>query len=250
MKKPLSVPKAILFFSLLLNLIAVAFAGKRIYWSYFRKVYPVQHDRTQAYKNPFWCYRNDLIKQMPKDSNDIILVGTSLTDFFPLQLLQNPHVKNRGICGDLTEGVISRLAPIAEGDPNKIFVEIGINDIAYKVPNDTILLNFESIIDTLKKNSPHTSIYIQSLFPVADKENTALPGYCNATNNKNIKILNRQLAEIAGKKQVVFIDLYSHFVKDDHLNPEYSIDGIHLSYSGYILWARLLMPYVNSGKQS
>ena len=65
---------------------------------------------------------------------------------------------------------------------------------------------------------------------------------------RNIQEINRQLKEIAKEKGIVYIDLYSSFVTPENkLNPEYSIDGLHLNISGYRLWERLLLASRFSG---
>ncbi len=54
-----------------------------------------------------------------------------------------------------------------------------------------------------------------------------------------------QLKDIARKKGLVYIDLYSAFVTPDNkLNLDYSIDGLHLNGAGYELWVKLISKYL------
>ena len=62
-------------------------------------------------------------------------------------------------------GVYDRLAPIIKGKPAKIFLMIGINDIAHHLSTDSIVKNITKIIRKIKKETPSTQLYIQSLLP-------------------------------------------------------------------------------------
>lgn len=60
-------------------------------------------------------------------SKDIIFLGNSITNGGEWsELLNNKHVKNRGISGDICMGVYDRLDAVLKGKPAKIFLLIGI----------------------------------------------------------------------------------------------------------------------------
>ena len=65
-------------------------------------------------------------------------------------------------------GVYDRLDPIIKGKPAKIFLMIGINDIAHHLSTDSIVKNITKIIRKIKKETPSTQLYIQSLLPTND----------------------------------------------------------------------------------
>jgi lysophospholipase L1-like esterase len=236
--------KRIIWISLTLNLVAFVFVAKRIYWSCFRRVVETKQ---QVAPMKYWANRDELFAKLPTDSNDIIFLGNSLTQYFELaELFQNPHVKNRGIAGDKTDGVLDRLGAITKGNPSKVFIEIGVNDLGHKIPTDSILKNYCAVLDTLKRRCPKTNIYIQSVLPVADSSNVLNADYCSAGTNKSIEAINQRLKVIASDKNVTYIDIHSHFQESGHLKPAYTFDGVHLTGDGYLLWTKLLLPYVNS----
>jgi hypothetical protein len=76
------------------------------------------------YKNSqHWKETKSLYDLLPNDSNEIIFLGNSIT--FGCEwavLLSNPNIKNRGINGDNTEGVLERLSEVTESQPDKIFI--------------------------------------------------------------------------------------------------------------------------------
>jgi lysophospholipase L1-like esterase len=61
--------------------------------------------------------------------------------------------------------------------------------------------------------------------------------------NKDEKILaiNQTLRELASREKVTLIDLYPHFLDSDKkLDKKYTIDGLHLSATGYFKWKEIL----------
>lgn len=236
----LRILKIILIVSLLFNVIAAIYAGRKIYNKYETKTY------SPPPKRAYYLNRDKLFDVLPGDSNAIIFLGNSLTQYFELaELLQNSHIKNRGIHGDMTEGVIKRLAPIIASQPKKIFIEIGVNDIEQKVPQPTLLKSYKLLIDTLKKTCPQTKLYVQSLLPVADSSLTLPSSYCSPQMNKSIVEVNKQVRKLAEDRACTFIEVYEKFVSGGQLAPKYSLDGVHLSEEGYLLWTKILKPYVD-----
>lgn len=172
------------------------------------------------------------------------MLGNSLTDGCEWhELFNNPHIKNRGISGDIVAGVIDRLETVANGHPRKIFLMIGINDISHDLSADSIAQSVLSAIDRLHRLSPDTRLYVQSLLPV----NPSI--HYRRLEGKEQVILrtNAILLDAAPRHNYTFIDLYTHFVSDGGtlLDPQYTNDGLHLLGSGYLLWQKLLQPYID-----
>lgn len=239
--------KTILILSLGLNLIASFFVAKRVYWKYYASnaVIVENADKNENTKIKYWLERQELFEVLPKDSNSIIFLGNSLTQNFELvELFQNINIKNRGINGDIIEGVSNRLTPIIETQPKKLFIEIGINDLGKGIPKDRVIINYKRLLDNLKKELKSTKIYVQSLFPVENGRD-GFPTYCNPKVNSDIKVVNQELLKYAKELDLTFIDTYSKFELGGQLNPKYSVDGIHLSGEGYLLWTKILRPFVD-----
>ena len=58
--------------------------------------------------------------------------------------------------------------------------------------------------------------------------------------------INRGLKELAERKKLTYIDLYSHFLDKEtgKMNNEYTNDGLHLLGKGYLKWAEIIKPYI------
>ena len=178
-------------------------------------------------------------KSYANSPGDIIFLGNSITantDWS--ELLGILNVKNRGISGDITFGVLERLKEVTEGKPAKVFILIGVNDISRNIPYEYMVKNYEKIVTGIKTASPATRIYIQTLLPTNNSYDKFKNHY-----NKEDKILavNQFLKELASKENVTLIDLYPHFLDSDKkLDKQFTIDGLHLSAAGYLKWKEIL----------
>jgi lysophospholipase L1-like esterase len=235
------------------NVCLLALAG----WLFFREHYPAriykaltkQETIPEASTDVF--HRNELFNAMPADTNALVFLGNSLTQYFELaEFFPGTTVKNRGIAGDLTGDVLKRLDAIVKDQPKKIFIEIGINDVFDGIPEDTILERYGRIVNTLAKACPKTHLYVQSLFPVSNHHDM-LRQYDTKSINHTVESINKKLQSFVSEKntdamlmnRIHYLDTYNPF-NEDGLRKEYTIDGVHLSAQGYVLWAAILKPFV------
>ena len=86
-----------------------------------------------------WGQRATIFEALPVDTNDIVMLGISLTHGCEWhELLGMPNVLNRGIIGDVIEGIRLRVDPILNGHPKKIFLLAGVNDVSHNLSADSI----------------------------------------------------------------------------------------------------------------
>lgn len=187
-----------------------------------------------------WELKVGEFKSFPNSSRDIIFLGNSITAGIDwMELLERTDVRNRGISGDITFGVLERLNEVTEGKPSKVFILIGINDISRNFPDSIIIGNYQKIIQRIKKESPSTKIFFQTLLPV-NNEFTQFKNHYN--KDEHILHVNDELKKLATKEKVSLIDLYPHFLNaDKKLDKKYTIDGLHLNADGYKVWKDILM---------
>lgn len=202
------------------------------------------HAQERKYST-FYYQRATLFEELPVTSSDIIFLGNSITNGGEwAELFDNPHVKNRGISGDVCMGVYDRLDAILKGSPAKIFLLIGINDLDRGASADTIVERIGLIVDKIQKTSPDTKLYLQSVLPVSDHYNM-FNGHTSRW--QVIPEINNGLVRLAADRGVKYIDLYSHFVDNatGKMNIEYTNDGLHLLGKGYKKWVGIVKPYVD-----
>lgn len=185
----------------------------------------------------------DQFKSYPNADTDIIFLGNSLTAGTKWnELLAEPNARNRGISGDTSFGVLERLDEVVEGHPAKVFLLIGINDISRNFPVEMIQENHRKIVQRIQEKSPRTRIYLQTLLPV----NNTFDNYPNHYNKDDqIAAVNAGLKQLANEFNLVLVDLHPHFL-DQHgrLSTAYTEEGLHLNADGYLLWAKILKPYL------
>lgn len=190
----------------------------------------------------YYARRATLFDLLPVYHSDIIMLGNSLTDGAEWnELLGNKHVKNRGIVGDIVQGYVERMEPILKGQPKKIFILGGVNDISHDVDGDSIARAMEKLIVMIKTRSPRTKIYLQSMIPfnndvrmwkkLEDREHVVVDG-------------NAALQQVARRQGVTWIDLYPLFADaEGKLKRELTNDGLHLMGQGYIMWRDAIKQY-------
>ncbi len=198
-----------------------------------------QNDFNQDYSNSYYEQKVSLFEILSDSPKDIIFLGNSITDMGEwAEIWQSLYVKNRGISSDITAGVIARLDHIIKGKPEKIFIMIGINDIARNIPENIILQNYEHILNEFVAGSPDTQIYVQSILPT----NNRFTEYKNHQNKTEIiNRVNLQLEALCKRLSISFIDLNSYFSDDDgKLHEAFTNDGLHLNGKGYMQWKKVL----------
>jgi lysophospholipase L1-like esterase len=226
--------KYLLIGSLAFNLLIIFFfIGKRIH--YYRSGLPEKRADVIAlkgYNQRFNKQALDLFKILPHDTTDIVFLGTSLTRNFPLQeFFKNCRLENRGIIGNTITDMIGRLSEITDGRPSKIFIEAGTNDIGDN-PNNITLQRVVKIITTIQSKTPRTKIYVQSVLPFG------------TTYTPKIEAYNYILQKYCLSKNIPFINLYPYFLGNKALKKELTIDDTHLTAKGYLIWGKILKPYL------
>lgn len=193
----------------------------------------------------FYHQRATLFEELPVTSKDIIFLGNSITNGGEwAELFGNKHVKNRGISGDICMGVYDRLDAVLKGKPAKIFLLIGINDVSRGTAADTIVQQIAMIAEKIKKDSPKTRLYLQSVLPVTDHYGL-FKGHTSRW--KEVEKINKGLIRLAEKEKLTYVDLYSHFVDAEtgKMNTDYTNDGLHLLGKGYLKWVEIVKPYIS-----
>jgi lysophospholipase L1-like esterase len=191
----------------------------------------------------YWWHSKDMYDNLPDTRNEIIFLGNSITDGAEwYELLGNKRIRNRGISADVTEGILLRLDAITKLKPAKIFIMIGVNDLSRNMTVSEITANYRTILERIRTETPKTKVYIESVLPVNPATGMAL----NHTNKTDLIIeLNARLNELASEFGHTYIDLFSVMADaNNHLPGKYSIDGLHLTYAAYAVWAEAIRQYV------
>lgn len=161
---------------------------------------------------------------------DIVFLGDSLTECFPLaEMFPRAPVKNRGISGDTTHGILKRLHQAITGRPRKLFLMVGTNDLGFGYSQEHILSNYTEILVRIKREAPDTQVFVQSLLPRHKKF------------ARQIQAVNQEIEELARRYGYTFLDLFPDFANtEDGLRSKFTNDDLHLLHAGYEKWRSLI----------
>lgn len=210
-------------------------------------VSPYHNDWTRNY----YPKRIQEFKKEPLKFGEIVFIGNSITEGgkdWSARFGIN-HIRNRGIAGDVTDGVLQRLDEIIYFKPKAVFILIGINDLfslrhnednrALKydkvVPSpEYITKNILKIAKTIHRKSPETKIYVRTLLPSRRE-------YIK----QDILAVNEMIRKNEAKSYYQVVDLYAQFVDaEGELPAELTKDGLHLNDKGYEKWVNFEKPII------
>lgn len=194
-----------------------------------------------------WGQRATLFNTLGCDSTDIVMLGNSLTHGCEWHELPGMEgVLNRGINGDIVEGLRQRIDAIVDGHPRKIFLLAGANDVSHNLTADSIAGAVADLVELIRTRSPQTQLYVQSLLPV----NNSFGRYKAMIGKEQlIRDVNARLKPLVEERGAVWIDLHPHFCDaDGNLRKEWTNDGLHLLPDGYRVWHSIILPYVTDAR--
>ena len=178
---------------------------------------------------------------------DIIFIGDSIVEYFPLQELlgTTKTIVNRGIRGYQTGLLLDNLDAHLYGDAvDQIVILIGTNDIGKDIPMSQTLTNLESVIQTISRDYPLSQLKLVSILPVNEGEDFKQTVYIRT--NEKIKAWNQAYQDLASAyMQVEYIPVFDSFLDEaGQLKPTYTTDGLHLSVAGYQVLSNVLKDYL------
>ncbi len=210
------------------------------------KFYPSK-DVVSRYHND-WTIKHykaciNMFKDAPLEFNGIVFIGNSITEKGRDWTKKTgiPNIYNRGIAGDVTDGVLKRLDEIVYFKPKAVFILIGINDLFNKhykegdgrfkydkiVPSANYVgKNILKIAKYIKHKSPKTKVYVRTVLPT-NKD------YINT----DVVLVNHVIKVNEVKGFYTVVDLYKQFADSNgRMIKELTVDGVHLSEKGYEKW--------------
>ncbi len=183
----------------------------------------------------YYKHRVSVFRSLPETEGKIVMLGNSLNnnaaweELFPMG-----YILNRGISGDVVDGVCQRVDEIAPDKPSKIFLITGTNDFINdpEVSAVTVWERYEKLIQTIRKEMPDVKLYVQSTLPLNPKSKF-YEGF-----NPRVEELNKMLEAGLERYNYFYLDIAS-LLSDENgdLAEENTTDGIHLSAIGYFKWA-------------
>lgn len=192
----------------------------------------------------YYRQRASLFRSLPVVRGATIFLGNSITDGGEWsELFVGKTVLNRGISGDVTRGVLARLDEVTRHAPSKVFLLIGINDLAAGRAADQICRDIHLIVRQIRQTSPQTRVYVQSILPVRSDEKKFAS---ISDKGEIIRLINSVLGSNAARHHYTYIDLHTQMADGSgQLRSEFTNDGLHLMGAAYLHWAKVIAPYLD-----
>ena len=218
------------------------------------KLYPSKTNLSRYHNNwtqKYYPKRIQEFRQDPLNFGDIVFIGNSITEggLDWSRKFGIAHIRNRGIAGDVTDGVIKRLKEITYFRPKAVFILIGINDLfSLHHLEDNPALKYDKVVPSpqyiaknilriskiIHRGSPGTKIYVRTLLPTQRE-------YLK----QDILLVNALIRQNELKGYYNAIDLYAQFVDEKgELPGKFTKDGVHLNDLGYEKWVGFEKPII------
>ena len=202
---------------------------------------------TAMASGPFREHRWESFHGLKPAENSIVFVGNSITNMHDWweAFGGNHQILNRGTSGGFTTEVLPHLEMILEGHPAKVFIGIGTNDVTSSEPA-VVAENIRLIITRIRKESPNTEVYMQSVLPSTNGNR----GARIVTLNNLVKPIVEELNKEYGK--VTYLDVFSQLVATDGVSfktyngKSLAFDNLHPTVIGYGIWCNTIAPQVGS----
>lgn len=192
----------------------------------------------------YYLQRESHFQQLPSPPQSVVFLGNSISDGAEWrELFPTVAALNRGISGDIAQGVLDRLPTVLAGKPAKIFLLIGVNDLARGSRAEDVAAVYRRILETIRDRSPETQVFVQSVLPV----NASFGKFStHVDKGPAILALNRELQSLAASLEYAYLDLHTAFTNaEGRLDARYTNDGLHLTGNGYLHWKSLIFHHVH-----
>ena len=173
-------------------------------------------------------------------------------------------VYNTGVGGDRVYMVLDRLEwDVYYGNPNKLYLLCGGNDIKYweygvgkeELTEDKIqyiynsMSNYQKFIDTMNNDGKDFVFLGTALYDEGDYKGATYGDDYHKGSNKAIGIINNKISELAKEKGVKYIDFFNYTTQitnkvreTDPTSPVLSSkDRVHLTDEGYLVEGALIL---------
>lgn len=209
--------------------------------------------QTAEYVDEWWILRHqDKLNELKlrKSDIDLLMVGDSITqgwedkvspDDLWLLYFEPRNAFNIGFSGDRTEQVLWRLqnGEVDGIQPKLAVLLIGTNNTGHRQdPAVDTALGIKAILQELRTRLPRAKILLLAIFPRGESPTDPL-------RRLNIEI-NGIIAGYADGRTVHFLDIGESFVDaTGQLRTDLMPDLLHLSPTGYKIWADRMEPLLN-----
>jgi len=207
--------------------------------------------------NGSWWTQHEMFNALGEANDiDVVFLGDSITQSFTgvADRLGHPggnrtfdqhfgdmNAAGFGLAGDRTEHLLYRIANgnFDHIDPKVVVLMIGVNNInAAGNTGEETAEGTRAVVAALREREPQAHVIALGCFPTGPSADSA--------NRLESDALHEGIADIGDEdEKVTYLDLRYLFLNDDGtLNANMRGDAIHLTGSGYAVWAEAIEPVI------
>lgn len=174
-----------------------------------------------------------------------LFTGSSLMEQFPINEIAMTHgvnkvIYNRGIGGYTIPEMLKAMdEQIFDLEPEKIFINIGTNDISREEETiETLTARYRAVLMQIKEKLPAAKVYLMAYYPVNVKVAAKQP-WPDADKAAKLRLerldkANAAVRELAAEFDYSYIDVNEGLTDENGQTKEaFSIDGIHMWSDAY-----------------
>ncbi len=205
---------------------------------------------TMLADEPFRNHRYDSFKVLETNSESIVFMGNSITDMhcwpeaFKTSEGNYLPIVNRGNSGTYSTEQSNNLESYINGEPKKVFMMIGTNDIAISgglnFSPEQVLSYVKSIVARIHARSPQTKVYLYSIL------NNSTANRVEATWLRTNEIV-KNYVNTMNVEWLKYIDLYDKLTGIAQ-GGIWSYDKLHLTAAAYKVWCETICQYLAEGE--
>ena len=186
--------------------------------------------------------------------SQVVFIGDSITHFWESTgrvywerfFAGEPYKSlNLGMGGDRTEHVLWRIdhGELDGYEAKVVVLMIGTNNTGQftekKEPVGNTVIGIRTVLDRIRTKQPKAKIVLCAIFPRGRD--------ATDDNRRRNNMVNGRVRCFADGKNIFWCDLNDQFLKADGTLPaEMFPDGLHPNYAGYKIWAKAVLPYIQS----
>ncbi len=235
---------SLVFFNFLMLLFLVFFVYSRGGLKYLKAKYK-QIKQGENIHAATLLLRQNVIESFlkaPSHKTDIFMIGDSITEYGRwAEYMGDERFKNRGLGGETSSNLKEWFLPLVQKKPESFVLLVGINSFKAGVTHELAEKYIDDLNYFCEQTASLTKGYIVSILPINEPMSTGFI-YCR---NKDLLEINTRIEELTTKfSHIEYANVFFHMLDDKtgQLNPEFTVDGAHLTYSGYMKYISALKP--------
>ncbi len=170
---------------------------------------------------------------------NLLMLGHSILAFYKQERLGGWELTNVSKQGVIAKEGYQRLLSEPEllNDKDAVLIMFGINELYYQMKVESIITYLKKIIEFIREHKKEIPIILCHVIQTAETKRL---------KPDRIEFVNLEMDKLAKEYSTLILDWRALYRDQGEIQPEYTLDGIHLSKKGYDLFSQTLLDLLNN----